>query len=219
MSSPIIKICGVTTPDALVAAHEAGATHAGFVWFAKSPRHLPAERAKILAAKTPAGLLRVLLTVDVEDGDLAAMIEAVEPDVLQFHGSESPERVAEVRERFGRPVTKSVSISSTDDVSRARDYEGVADFLLFDARPPEGATRPGGLGTPFEWTLLTGQTFAKPVILSGGLNPENVPEAIALTRVDGVDVSSGVEAQLGLKSPPKIRAFVSAAKAAFEALP
>jgi phosphoribosylanthranilate isomerase len=219
MSDQIIKICGVTTPDALACAAEAGATHVGFVWFAKSPRHLPAERAKMLAAKTPTGLLRVLLTVDIEDGDLAAMIEAVEPNVLQLHGSESPARVSEVRDRFGRPVIKAIGVSAAEDLDKAREYEGPADFILLDARPPEGATRPGGLGTPFEWTLLRHQTFAKPVILSGGLTPENVAEAIAITGVRGVDASSGVEAQLGVKSPPKIRAFVAAAKAAMEALP
>jgi phosphoribosylanthranilate isomerase len=219
MSDPIIKICGVTTPDALTAAAEAGATHVGFMWFAKSPRHLPAERAKMLAAKTPAGLSRVLVTVDVADGDLAAMVEAVEPNVLQLHGDESPARVSELRDRFGRQIIKAIGIQSAEDLAKAREYEGPADFILLDARPPEGASRPGGLGTPFEWTLLRGQTFAKPVILSGGLTPENVAEAIALTGVRGVDVSSGVEAQLGVKSPPKVRAFVAAAKAAMEALP
>jgi phosphoribosylanthranilate isomerase len=219
MSDPIIKICGVTTPDALSAAAEAGATHVGFVWFAKSPRHLPAERAKMLAAKTPAGLSRVLMTVDIADGDLAAMIEAVEPNVLQLHGSESPARVAELRERFGRQIIKVIAVQSAEDLPKAREFEGPADLILFDARPPEGASRPGGHGTPFEWTLLRGQAFAKPVILSGGLTPENVAEAIALTGVRGVDVSSGVESQLGVKSPAKVRAFVAAAKAAMEALP
>jgi phosphoribosylanthranilate isomerase len=173
----------------------------------------------MLASKTPASLSRVLLTVDIEDGDLAAMIEAVEPNMLQLHGSESPTRVSEVRGRFGRPVIKAIGVSAAEDLEKARDYEGPADFILLDARPPEGASRPGGLGTPFEWTLLRGQAFAKPVILSGGLTPENVAEAIAITGVRGVDASSGVESQLGVKSPAKIRAFVTAAKAAMEALP
>jgi len=213
----VVKICGLKTPETVDAAIDAGADLVGFVFFPPSPRHLGLSAAKTLGAHVAsrAGQAgKVALTVNATDDELHDIVGALAPDMLQLHGVETPERVAVVRARFGLPVVKALPIAARGDLAPVRLYEKVADRLLFDARPPRDATRPGGLGTPFDWTLLRGLNLSVPYLLSGGLDPANVAEAIAVTGAPGVDVSSGVERAPGEKDIEKIRAFVRAARAA-----
>ena len=212
--SLIVKICGLKTDDALEAALDAGADMIGLVFFAKSPRHVELEVAARLAEKARGRAEVVALTVDPDDALLGTVMETVAPDWLQLHGKESPERVAEIGARFGRPVMKALGISSADDLARATAYAGIADRLLFDAKPPKQATRPGGLGETFEWSLLDTLDPAVDFMLSGGLDAANVAEAVRRTRAIGVDVSSGVERAAGEKDADMIRAFVAEARAA-----
>jgi phosphoribosylanthranilate isomerase len=187
-----IKICGLRTPEALDVALESGADLVGFVFFPPSPRTLGWEAARTLGARVHGRAGKVALTVNASDEMLAKIVEALEPDMLQLHGNEPPERVAVVRSKFGLPVMKMVPIAERADLSPIRIYAKVADRLIFDARAPESATRPGGLGKAFDWTLLKGVDPGVPYMLSGGLNAGNVAEAIAITGAPGVDVSSGV---------------------------
>jgi phosphoribosylanthranilate isomerase len=214
----IVKICGLSTPDALDVALEAGADMVGFVFFPPSPRHLGFEAARSLGARVNGRAKKVALSVDANDTDLGAFIEALKPDLLQLHGKETPERVALVRSRFGLPVMKALPIEKRADLSSVRLYANVADRLLFDARAPRGATRPGGLGRSFDWHLLENLNLGVPFMLSGGLDAGNVDEALRITRAPGVDVSSGVERAPGEKDPDKIRAFIGAARHAAERL-
>ncbi len=221
MTNPfLVKICGLGTAATLDAAIDAGADMVGLVHFARSPRHVGLDRLGALAGHARGRARVVLLTVDPDDDLLAALVAAARPDLLQLHGGETPERVAAVRAHFGLPVIKAVGIGAASDVAAARRYAGAADMLLFDARPPKDATRPGGLGEPFDWSLLEGWSapagggVATPVLLSGGLGPTNVGEAVARVRPAGVDVSSGVERAPGEKDEGLIRAFVAAARAA-----
>ena len=209
-----IKICGLKTPEALDVALESGADLVGFVFFGPSPRHIDLPTARTLGARVNGRAGKVALTVDANDETLAAIVAALQPDMLQLHGSEPPERVAVVRSRFGLPVMKALPIAERGDLSPIRLYAKVADRLIFDARAPEAATRPGGLGKPFDWTLLKGVNPGIPYMLSGGLDASNVAEAIRITGAPGVDVSSGVESSPGVKDPDKIRAFIRAARAA-----
>jgi len=209
-----IKICGLKTPEALDVALESGADLVGFVFFGPSPRHVDLPTARTLGARVNGRAGKVALTVDANDETLSAIVAALKPDMLQLHGSEPPERVAVVRSRFGLPVMKALPIAERGDLSPVRLYAKVADRLIFDARPPHDATRPGGLGKPFDWTLLKGVNPGIPFMLSGGLDASNVAEAIAITGAPGVDVSSGVERSPGVKDPDKIRAFIRAARAA-----
>lgn len=209
-----IKICGLTSAEALEVAIGEGADMAGFVFFPPSPRHLDVTAARRLAAQAGTRIAKVALSVDAEDAFLAASIEALRPDLLQLHGKESPARVAAVKARFGLPVMKAIPVSAAADLGAVPDYVGVADRLIFDARAPRGATRPGGLGTPFDWRLLESLDPGVPFMLSGGLDADNVAEALAITGAPGVDVSSGVERKPGEKDPQKITAFVRAARAA-----
>jgi phosphoribosylanthranilate isomerase len=209
-----IKICGLKTPEALDVALESGADMVGFVFFGKSPRNLALATARVLGQRAQGRAGKVALTVNANDHTLHAIVDALRPDMLQLHGTEPPERVAVVRSRFGLPVMKALPIATRADLSPIREYANVADCLLFDARPSPGDTRPGGLGKPFDWTLLTGLNVEVPYMLSGGLDPQNVAEAIRITRAPGVDVSSGVERAPGEKDPDKIRAFIRAARAA-----
>jgi len=209
-----VKICGVSTPDALDVAIEAGADMLGFVFFPPSPRHLPYERARSLGERVRGRALKVALSVDAADEQFSAMVEALQPDFLQLHGTETPERVRMVHGRFGIPIMKALPIASPADLARIADYATVADRLIFDARPPQEATRPGGLGNRFDWHLLEHVETDKPFMLSGGLNPGNVSEALRITRAAGVDVSSGVESSPGVKDADKIRAFIAAVRAA-----
>ena len=209
-----VKICGLKTPDALDVALDAGADLVGFVFFEPSPRNLGLEAARTLGARVKGRAGKVALTVNASDAMLADIVAALKPDMLQLHGTETPERVVVVRTRFGLPVMKALPIAVRADLSPIRLYANVAERLIFDARPPREATRPGGLGTPFDWTLLKGVDPGVPFMLSGGLDAENVAEALSITRAPGVDVSSGVERAPGEKDIDKIREFVRAARAA-----
>jgi phosphoribosylanthranilate isomerase len=213
-----VKICGLKTPEALDVALESGADLVGFVFFAPSPRHLGLAAARLLGERANGRAGKVALTVDADDSTLRAVVEALKPDMLQLHGVETPERVATLRTRFGLPVMKALPIAERKDLSRIDLYKRVADRLIFDARAPQDATRPGGLGQPFDWTLLKGIDAGIPFVLSGGLDSGNVAEALRITRAPGIDVSSGVECAPGEKDPDKIRAFIRAARAAEAAL-
>ena len=209
-----VKICGLKTPDTLEAALAAGADMVGFVFFPPSPRHLGLEGARVLGEQVRGRALKVALTVDADDETIGAIVAALQPDLLQLHGKETTERVAVVRSRFGLPVMKALPIATRADLAPVRSYADVADRLIFDARAPQDATRPGGLGKPFDWRLLAGLDPGVPYMLSGGLDATNVAEALAVTQATGVDVSSGVERTPGEKDPDKIRAFIAAARAA-----
>lgn len=208
-----VKICGLSTPEAVDTALAAGADMVGFVSFDKSPRHLSLDRLRLLSRQVGDRALRVVLTVDADDVTLGA-IAALEPYMLQLHGRETPERVAAIRARFGTKVIKALPIAEPDDLARIALYEPVADMLLFDARPPAKAVLPGGNGQAFDWRLLQGLALGRPWLLAGGLDAENVAAALTVTRAPGVDVSSGVECQPGVKDLAKIRSFVTAVRAA-----
>lgn len=208
-----IKICGLKTPETLEVALESGADMVGFVFFGPSPRNLSPTAGATLGAQVRGRALKVALTVDATDDVLHGIIDALKPDVLQLHGVETVERVAVIRSRFGLPVMKALPIATRVDLSPIRLYAKVADRLIFDARAPQDATRPGGLGKPFDWTLLQGVNPGVSFMLSGGLDASNVAEALRVTNAPGVDVSSGVERAPGEKDPDKIRAFIHAARA------
>jgi len=208
-----VKICGLKTPEAVDVALESGADFVGFVFFPPSPRNVGLEAARALGQHVAGRARKVSLTVNANDETLAAIVAALKPDMLQLHGNETPERVVAVRTRFGLPVMKALPIAERADLSPIRVYANVSDWLLFDARAPVDATRPGGLGKPFDWTLLRGIKPGIPFMLSGGLDADNVAEALSITRAPGVDVSSGVERRPGEKDLDKIRAFIRAARA------
>lgn len=207
-----VKICGLTDPADVPAALLAGARTLGFVFFEKSPRHLSLEAAAYMTEAVPDGICKVALTVNADDAALDALLAAVPfLDMLQLHGSESPARVAEVKARYGLPVMKAVGVADRDDLALLNDYVTVADQLLVDAKPPKDAVLPGGNGLAFDWRLIAGRRWPKPWMLAGGLNADNVGEAIALTGARQVDVSSGVESAPGVKDAERIRAFCEAA--------
>jgi len=210
----LVKICGLNTAAALEAALEAGADLVGFVFFAPSPRHVELDVARALAAQVAGRARKVALTVNADDATHDAIAQALEPDMLQLHGTEPPGRVTALKARFGRPVMKALPVEVPSDLSAVAAYAGIADWLLFDARAPKDATRPGGLGRPFDWTLLKALDPGLPFMLSGGLDPANVAQALAVTRAPAVDVSSGVEQRPGVKDPQKIREFVRAVREA-----
>jgi phosphoribosylanthranilate isomerase len=210
----LVKICGLSTPETLKVALDAGADAVGFVFFPPSPRNISLETARALSARVKGHARKVALTVDADDAMLTDIIEALHPDMLQLHGKETPARVSAIRQRFGVPAMKVLPIESRADLGAIPPYAKVADRLLFDARPPREATRPGGLGKPFDWHLLENLDLSIPFMLSGGLNAENVAEALRITRAGGLDVSSGVESAPGVKDPEKIRAFIRAARSA-----
>ncbi|GGO59570.1 phosphoribosylanthranilate isomerase [Roseovarius pacificus] len=207
-----IKICGLTDPADIPAAILAGASYVGFVFFPKSPRHLELEAAAFMAASVPVGIMKVALTVDADDAMLDTLTGQVPLDMLQLHGSESPERVAGVKSRYGLPVMKAVGIADAGDLPQLETYGRVADQLLVDAKPPRGADRPGGNAVAFDWTLIAGRRWPVPWMLAGGLTPENVAQAVRLTGARQVDVSSGVESAPGVKDADMMRAFVEAAQ-------
>ena len=206
-----VKICGLRSLAEVSAVAQAGAAYAGFVFFPKSPRHLSLEAARELALAAPVGLAKVALVVNADDAQLDAITEAMPLDMLQLHGQETPERVAEVRARYGLPVMKAVGVADEGDLSAVFEYSLAADQLLIDAKPPKGADLPGGNGLAFDWRLVAQRRWLRPWMLAGGLTPENVAEAIRLTNARQVDVSSGVEASAGVKDPARITAFVQAA--------
>lgn len=206
-----VKICGLTSLDAVSAAVEAGARFIGFVFFPKSPRHVSVEQAAALAVEVPFGVMKVGLFVNPTDAALDEVLAQVPLDMIQLHGTETPARVQEVRARTGLPVMKAVGISGPQDLDALWDYGLVADMLLVDAKPPKDADLPGGNGLAFDWRLLVGRRWLKPWMLAGGLTPENVAEAVRLTGAQAVDVSSGVETAPGQKNTALIRDFVAAA--------
>jgi phosphoribosylanthranilate isomerase len=212
--SVIVKICGLSTAEALDVALDEGADMVGFVFFPPSPRHLAYEAARPLGARVRGRAQKVALTVDADDAVFDALVEALRPDLLQLHGRESPARVAALKQRFGLPVMKAVPVETAADLAAVTPYADVADRLLFDARAPREATRPGGLGKSFDWHVLENLDVSLPFMLSGGLDAGNVAEALRITRAPGVDVSSGVERAPGEKDPDKIRAFIRAAREA-----
>jgi phosphoribosylanthranilate isomerase len=214
----LTKICGLRTPEALDIALDEGAGFVGFVFFPPSPRHVSFDLARDLGARVQGRSRKVALTVDADDALHAAIMEALKPDLLQLHGHETPERVAALKARFGLPVIKAIAVETAADLKAVPAYAAVADWVLFDARAPKDASRPGGLGKPFDWTLLKGLDPALPFMLSGGLEPGNVGQALAVTGAPAVDVSSGVESKPGVKDASKIAAFIRAVHAADAAL-
>ena len=212
--SLIVKICGLSTPETLDAALDAGADMVGFVFFLASPRHVSLETARALGQRAKGRALRVALMVDADDATIANIVEALRPELLQLHGQESVARVRDIKQAFGLPVMKAVPIATSADLAPLPGYAAVADRILFDARAPKEASRPGGLGARFDWKLLSGVDPKIPFMVSGGLDAANVAEAVRVTRAGGVDVSSGVERAPGLKDPDMIRDFIRAARAA-----
>ncbi|MEM9709632.1 MAG: phosphoribosylanthranilate isomerase [Pseudomonadota bacterium] len=207
-----VKICGVTRPEDVAAAAGAGAAFLGFVFFDRSPRALSFEAAKTLTEAVPQGVRKVALTVDGTDDFFQDLLATVPLDMLQLHGSESLDRVAEIRARFGCDVMKALAIGGPEDVAKIAAYEAVADWILADAKPPKGADRPGGNAVSFDWALLRGRDWAKPWMLAGGLTPENAAEAAEASGASILDVSSGVESAPGVKDPAKIAAFLKAVR-------
>jgi len=208
------KICGLSTEEAVTAASAGGAAYLGFVFYPPSPRAVTPRRAARLCAGVPAGITRVGLFVDAEDRVIEAALAAAPIEILQFHGGETPERVAAAKLRFGRPVMKAVAIAGLEDVIDAARYEDVADLLLFDAKPPSRPDAlPGGNGLAFDWELIADRAWRASWMLSGGLTAELLPEAVRISRAAAVDVSSGVESRPGVKDLDKIRAFLAVAGA------
>ncbi len=211
-----VKICGLSTRETLDVALDAGADMVGFVFFPPSPRHLGFQLARDLGQAVKQRALKVALTVDADDATLGGIVEALQPDLLQLHGRESAERVKDIKRKFARPVMKAIAVETAADLEGLSEYRDVADRILFDARPPKHATRPGGLGAAFDWHVLENVELAVPFMVSGGLHAANVADAVRITRAGGVDVSSGVERELGRKDPDMIRAFIRAARATEE---
>jgi phosphoribosylanthranilate isomerase len=207
------KICGLSTAEGVAAAVRNGARFVGFVFYPPSRRNVTPELVAALAAVVPPGVTKVGLFVDADDATLSETLEKAPLDLLQFHGQESPERVAWAKRRFGRPVMKAVAIAAEADLRLAERYYGIADRLLFDAKPPKDATVPGGNGLVFDWELLGGKRWPVPWMLSGGLTPDNLATAVRTTHAAAVDVSSGVERAPGIKDPEKIAAFLARARA------
>ena len=215
MSSTRVKICGLTTPETVKAAVDAGADYLGFNFYPRSPRYVTLEQAADLARLVPADVLKVSLTVDADNATLDAIVAALKPDIIQVHGNETPERLIELKSRYGLTLMKAIPISGPEDLEKSGLYHDSADLLLFDAKPPKSMQNalPGGNGLTFDWSLLAGQKPETPWMLSGGLDPNNVAEAIRITGAEVVDVSSGVETAPGVKDAALIEKFIKAAKA------
>ena len=214
MKNPVsVKICGLATLDDVRACADAGANYMGLVFFEKSPRNITIPAARELALAAPLGLAKVALVVNPSDAELDAIIATVPLDMVQLHGRETPERVAEVKARFGLPVMKAVGIADGDDLPKLESYFGVADQILVDAKPPKGGELPGGNGLSFDWRLLAGRRWPCPWMLAGGLTPENVAQAVKMTGAKQVDVSSGVEDAPGQKNAELIQKFVQSSRA------
>jgi phosphoribosylanthranilate isomerase len=214
--SLIVKICGLSTRETLDVALDAGADMVGFVFFPPSPRHLGLETAHDLGKLARRRALKVALTVDADDATLEGIVQALGPDILQLHGRETAARVRDIRRKFSIPVMKAIAVETSADLAALPEYAGVADRILFDARAPKEATRPGGLGAVFDWHILEKLDLEIPYMVSGGLHAGNIAEAVRVTRAGGVDVSSGVERSPGHKDPEMIRAFINAARATQE---
>ena len=212
MADTRVKICGIRTADDLAAVAAARAAYVGLNFFPKSPRFVTLEQARALALAAPEGLCKVALVVDADDAALDAIVQAMPVDMLQLHGHETPDRVAEVKARFGLPVMKAVGVAAEGDLVQVLEYSLVADQILVDAKAPKDAVLPGGNGLPFDWRLVAQRRWLRPWILAGGLTAANVAEAIRLTNARQVDVSSGVESAPGVKDAAKIAAFADAAR-------
>jgi phosphoribosylanthranilate isomerase len=208
-----VKICGLSTPETLDAALQAGADMVGFVFFPASPRHISLETARELGRQAKGRAIKVALTVDADDTTLANIVETLRPDILQLHGKESVARLRDIKQAFGVRLMKVLAVETPADLAPLAGFAAVADRILFDARAPKGATRPGGLGAVFDWHVLENLDLKLPFMVSGGLTADNVAEAVRVTRAGGVDVSSGVERAPGIKDPELIRAFIRAARA------
>jgi phosphoribosylanthranilate isomerase len=209
-----VKICGLKTPETVAAAVAGGASLIGFNFYGRSPRCVDPATVKRLAASVPAGVRTVGLLVDDSDPRIAEILADCDLDMLQLHGHETPERVSEIRARFGKPVIKAIAVSEAADLERAAAYEPVADYLMFDAKPPKSMANalPGGNALSFDWTLLAGRRFHRPWLLAGGLTPDNLVAAVRISGARMVDVSSGVEDRPGEKNASKIKAFLDASK-------
>jgi|SRR6185312_11043687 phosphoribosylanthranilate isomerase len=214
--SLLVKICGLSTRETLDAALGAGADMVGFVFFPPSPRHLSFDAARELGAEVRGRAKKVALTVDADDATLSDIVRTLRPDILQLHGHESVERTAELRRKFGLEVMKVLPVETVADLAALPDYAAVCDRILFDARPPKDATRPGGLGATFDWHVLERLDLKRPFMVSGGLSADNVGRAVRITRAGGVDVSSGVERAPGVKDAQLIERFIRAARASQE---
>ncbi|MBZ9703870.1 MULTISPECIES: phosphoribosylanthranilate isomerase [unclassified Mesorhizobium] len=209
-----VKICGLKTDQAMAAALAGGASHVGFIFFAKSPRYIEPAAAGRLREAARGKALAVAVTVDANDTFLDDIIDSMRPDMLQLHGSETPERVAELKARYDLPVMKALPLSEAADLERIKPFVGVADRFLFDAKPPKGSELPGGNGVAFDWRILTGLDAGLDYMLSGGLNAANIGDALRLASPPGIDISSGVESAPGIKDPALIEQFFRAVKAA-----
>jgi phosphoribosylanthranilate isomerase len=214
--SLIVKICGLSTPETLDVALRAGADMVGFVFFAASPRHIGLNMAADFGRQAKGRALKVALTVDADDATLANIVEALQPDILQLHGKETVARLRDIKQTFGLQVMKAIAVETPADLASLAGYAAVADRILFDARAPAEATRPGGLGAVFDWHVLENLDLKRSFMVSGGLHAGNVAEAVRVSRAGGVDVSSGVERAPGVKDPEMIRAFIRAARATEE---
>ena len=213
MTNPVsVKICGLATLNDVRACADAGANYMGLVFFEKSPRNIIIPAARELALAAPLGLAKVALVVNPSDAELDAITASVPLDMLQLHGSETPERVAEVKARYGLPVMKAVGIADGDDLPKLESYFGVADQILVDAKPPKGGELPGGNGLSFDWRLIAGRRWPCPWMLAGGLTPENVAEAVKMTGTKQVDVSSDIEDTPGQKNADLIQKFVQSSR-------
>ena len=213
MTNPVsVKICGLANVDDVRACADAGANYMGLVFFEKSPRNITIPAARELALAAPLGLAKVALVVNPRDAELDAITGTVPLDMLQLHGRETPERVTEVKARYGLPVMKAVGIADGDDLPKLESYFGVADQILVDAKPPKGGELPGGNGLSFDWRLIAGRRWPCPWMLAGGLTPENVAEAVKMIGAKQVDVSSGVEDAPGQKNAELIQKFVQSSR-------
>jgi phosphoribosylanthranilate isomerase len=214
--SLLVKICGLSTRETLDVALQAGADMVGFVFFPPSPRHLGLETARELGRQAKGRAVKVALTVDADDTTLSNIVETLQPDILQLHGRETVVRLRDIKQKFGLPVMKALAVETAADLAPLSGFAAVADRILFDARAPKEATRPGGLGAVFDWHVLEKLDLKLPFMVSGGLHADNVAEAVRVTRAGGVDVSSGVEGSPGVKDPEMIRAFIRSARATQE---
>ena len=210
--TPAVKICGLTTPGTLDAALDGGAAFVGAVSFPRSPRHIGPDAAAVLFERARGRARIVAVTVDADDALLDEIARKLRPDLIQLHGAETPRRAAEVRARTGAGIIRALAVRTAADIDAASVWRGVADHLMFDAKPPEGSALPGGVGASFDWSLLAGRGFRDPWFLAGGLTAENVGEAVRITGAPLLDVSSGVESAPGVKEPALIAAFILAAK-------
>ena len=211
--SLLVKICGLSTPATLDAALDGGADMVGFVFFPRSPRHIDLTRARDFGRMAKGRAMKVALAVDADDALFENIIETLRPDMLQLHGHESIARIRDIKQTFKLPVMKAIAVETATDLVALPGIAAVADRILFDAKPPKDATRPGGLGVPFDWTLLANLDLKIPFMVSGGLHAGNIAEAVRVTRAGGVDVSSGVESAPGIKDAAMIQAFIRAARA------